>query len=130
MSKGSLNDPALRKSTFPAVTPEDLDGETLLGVTIADAEIVDFGNGDKAVVLTYEEIEGKKHRINSTGRKRLMEGTGSEELAALVGRKISLEVTKQPNPSQGGAISKVVWVAESQDWPQERKRPAAKKRKK
>lgn len=117
----SLNDPKIKKATFPAITVEDLDGETLVVATIESIELTDFGGGDAAIVATYEEFEGKKHRLNATGRKRLEAGFGTDDTDKMIGKTISLEVTKQPNPQKGGEISKVVWIADPTDWPQAKK---------
>lgn len=114
---GSLNDERLSKGTFPAITPDDLDGEQILGVTIANIEIVDFGNGDVGAVAEYEEMEGKKHRLNATSRKRLEEGFGTDDTGKMIGKRVALEIVKAPNPKKGGQIGKSVWIAEATEWP-------------
>lgn len=110
---------AYSKGSFPAISPDDLDGE-LVNVTIATIEEVDFGKGDKALVAIYEEIDDKKHRLNQTSISRLIDGFESEETDDWEGKRIALEVTSAPNPQKGGKVGKSVWVAESSEWPKQK----------
>jgi hypothetical protein len=119
---------AYSKGSFPAISPDDLDGE-LVNVTISAIEEVDFGKGDKALVATYEEIEDKKHRLNQTSIGRLLEGFDSAETDDWEGKRIALEVTSAPNPQKGGKVGKSVWVAEPTDWPKQKKAAAGRGKK-
>lgn len=124
-----LDDPKFGgQGSFPALKPEDLDGD-LVEVTIAAIEDVDFGgeNG-KALVLVVEEIEGKKLRLNSTSRKRLRDG-GITDTDDAVGKRIALEVVRTNNPNEGGRSVKSVWVAEPSEWPSSKRAKVAKRRK-
>lgn len=109
---------------FDRLGIDDAGPEGQMLVTIATARIVNFNkdyladDGDRKVVLTFDETGDKEYVVNNTSFRLLCDRYGNDKangFKSWIGKEVVLKVTPTTDPRDGSPIS-ALWVARPKDW--------------